>query len=77
MSKWSRRNLLASMALAAAGPGAIVNAWQGGSGKREPGREKAFTKGKLALEDYEPKSMLHVPETKVSRARFPVTAITS
>ena len=27
---------------------------------------------KLALEDYEPRSMLHVPETKVPRARFPV-----
>jgi predicted TIM-barrel fold metal-dependent hydrolase len=28
--------------------------------------------GSLALKDFQPKSMLHVPETKVPRARFPV-----
>jgi len=27
---------------------------------------------RLALEDFQPRSMLHVPETKVERARFPV-----
>jgi predicted TIM-barrel fold metal-dependent hydrolase len=32
----------------------------------------AQSKPALALSDYEPKSMLHVPETKVERARFPV-----
>ena len=72
MVGWSRRNWLTSLALAAAGQGAIVNAWQERPKKRELRREKAPGKGKLALEDYEPKSMLHVPETKVPRARFPV-----
>ncbi|HCX31243.1 MAG TPA: amidohydrolase, partial [Blastocatellia bacterium] len=71
MGGWSRRNWLASLALAAAGQGAIANAWQVRPKKRELGREKAPGQGKLALEDYEPKSMLHVPETKVPRARFP------
>ena len=27
---------------------------------------------RLALEDFQPRSMLHVPETKVERSRFPV-----
>jgi predicted TIM-barrel fold metal-dependent hydrolase len=72
MAEWSRRNWLTSLALAAAGQGAIVNAWQVRPKKGEPDREKAPGKRKLALEDYEPKSMLHVPETKVPRARFPV-----
>ena len=30
---------------------------------------------RLALEDYEPKSMLHVHETRVERARFPAVDI--
>src|SRR5437899_4531172 len=72
MVGWSRRTWLTSLALAAAGQGAIVNAWQVRPKKRELGREKAPNKGKLALEDYEPKSMLHVTETRVPRARFPV-----
>ena len=29
------------------------------------------TAGKLALQDFQPRSMLVVPETKVERARFP------
>jgi predicted TIM-barrel fold metal-dependent hydrolase len=37
-----------------------------GIGKAGQGRDP------LALRDYEPKSMLHVPETKVARSRFPV-----
>jgi predicted TIM-barrel fold metal-dependent hydrolase len=68
MVGWSRRKLLASLALAAAGQGAIVNGWQA----RPKRRERAPGKAKLALEDYEPKSMLHVAETQVPRARFPV-----
>jgi predicted TIM-barrel fold metal-dependent hydrolase len=31
--------------------------------------------GSLALKDFQPKSMLHVPETRVPRARFPVIDI--
>ena len=33
-------------------------------------------KGKLPLEEYEPKSMLHVPESYVPRARFGTSAKT-
>src|SRR2546426_12187539 len=71
MGGWSRRNWLASLALAAAGQGATARAWQGQSKKSAVDKEKLPGGRKLALEDYEPKSMLHVPETKVSRARFP------
>jgi predicted TIM-barrel fold metal-dependent hydrolase len=36
------------------------------------GGQKPESKAPLALSDYEPKSMLHVRETKVERVRFPV-----
>ena len=72
MDGWSRRKLLASLALAAAGQGAIANGWQARPKRRLSDREKTLVKGKLALEDYEPKSMLHVAETQVPRAGFPV-----
>lgn len=69
MGGWSRRKLLASLALASAGQGAIANGWQARPKRR---RETAPEKKMLALEDYEPKSMLHAAETQVPRARFPV-----
>ena len=72
MGGWSRRNWLASLALAAAGQGAIANAWQVRSKKSAVDKKKLLSRRKLALEDYEPKSMLHVAETRVPRARFPV-----
>ena len=67
MGECSRRQWLAGLGLAAVGQGAIANAWQGEGRKRLPGGERMTGRGKLALEDYEPKSMLHVPETKVKR----------
>lgn len=57
------------MAFAAVGQAAVPSAFAV-QAKREPGRTRVSAKPKLALEDYEPKSMLHVPETKVPRARF-------
>lgn len=72
MSGWSRRKLLASLALAAAGQSAIATGTQALSRRVQVRREKPPGKARLALEDYEPKSMLHVPETRVPRARFPV-----
>ena len=39
---------------------------------RHPARAQQPPSGGLALEQYQPKSMLHVPETRVARARFPV-----
>ena len=68
----NRRQWLAGLSLAAVGQGVIANGWQGRGGKRLPESERRPGKPKLALEDYEPKSMLQVPETKVPRARFEV-----
>ena len=67
MSKLNRRQWLAGLAAASALPalgrrGLARQQQESGSGAKE---------GKLALEDYVPKSMLHVKETKVERARFP------
>ena len=36
---------------------------------------KGADKMKLDLSDFQPKSMLHVPETKVPRSRYPVIDI--
>ncbi len=71
MCGWSRRRWLTGMALAAANHGAVVQALNGQLVSRTGGKAPAIGKVKLALEDYEPKSMLHVPETEVPRARFP------
>src|SRR2546423_11242496 len=71
MVGWSRRRLLTSMALAAAGQGAVVQTLKGRTVSGASRKQAATGRVKLALEDYEPKSMLHVPETKVPRARFP------
>jgi predicted TIM-barrel fold metal-dependent hydrolase len=64
MSGYSRRQLLASLAVASLGAAAAraFQNRQGQSGQKPP----------LALDDFEPRSMLHVAETKVPRARFPV-----
>src|SRR2546423_6888926 len=71
MVGWSRRRLLTSMALAAAGQGAVVQTLKGLTVSGASRNQAATGRVKLALEDYEPKSMLHVPETRVPRARFP------
>src|ERR1043165_9911594 len=69
MACLSRRRWLASVALAGLGRAAtarpVAQREEGG------GATGAQPQGKLALEDYEPKSMLHVPAHKVERARFP------
>ena len=71
MSGWSRRQWLAGLAWAAVGQVAVANAWQARPRKRGSSSQTTTRKEKLALEDYQPKSMLHVPETKVLRSRFP------
>jgi predicted TIM-barrel fold metal-dependent hydrolase len=72
MSRWTRRQWLVGLALtAAAGPSAIGSSLQGRSSRGTSSRDNGSRKGSLALEDYEPKSMLHVSESKVLRARFP------
>jgi predicted TIM-barrel fold metal-dependent hydrolase len=72
MEKLGRRSWLASVALAGVGRAAAGRAASSSSprqGSRGGGAEQS--PGRLALEDYEPKSMLHVPEHHVERARFP------
>lgn len=66
MNSLNRRSLLGMAAGAvAARPGA-------GKGEAPQGAKRADG---LDLRDYQPKSMLHVPETHVPRARFPVIDI--
>ncbi len=66
MNTVNRRQWLASLAVASVVPGVRAGLAQqtNAQGKQTP--------PKLPLEDYVPKSMLHVPETKLSRSRFPV-----
>lgn len=62
--KQNRRQLMASIAAAAVvAPDLRIGVAQAKSQKAK--------QGTIALEDYVPKSMLHVRETKVSRSRFP------
>ena len=60
MRTWNRRDWLAAA-------GGLTVATQFGCQTKEPPRKKAVT-----IDEYEPKSMLHVAETKVLRSRFPV-----
>jgi amidohydrolase family protein len=46
-----------------------------GSPRADGGQEPSPAKMHLELSDFQPKSMLHVPETKVPRASFPVIDI--
>lgn len=71
MSFWSRRQWLrgavaAMMGGQAAGPLTPMPVESG------PGKTDEKHKMPLDLSDFQPKSMLHVPETKVLRAKFPV-----
>ena len=45
------------------------------SGDAQADTPPVRTGGGLDLRDYQPRSMLHVPETKVPRAKFPVIDI--
>lgn len=68
----SRRQWLRALGLTV-GASASANV---GSARKAAAQEKsdqpASGNGRLALADYEPKSMLHVAETHVEKARFPV-----
>ncbi len=67
MSKWNRRQWVAGVTAAAAGVHKMAAAApQFGEKKVKP------TEGDLLLTQFEPKSMLHVHESKVERPRFPV-----
>jgi predicted TIM-barrel fold metal-dependent hydrolase len=63
MRTWNRRQWLAAA-------GGLSAATQLGCQRKEPPVKKG-----VAIDEYEPKSMLHVPQTKVLRSRFPVIDI--
>jgi predicted TIM-barrel fold metal-dependent hydrolase len=62
MTRLSRRELLTGLALSVLAASRKAAAQQPQPPNPTP----------LPIQEYEPKSMLHVPETKVERARFPV-----
>jgi predicted TIM-barrel fold metal-dependent hydrolase len=70
MSRVNRRQWLTRVG--AAGVAAVAG--RGSSAKgQQPSKPQASVKPEhLELVDYQPKSMLHVPETKVTTSRFPV-----
>jgi predicted TIM-barrel fold metal-dependent hydrolase len=69
MIRWSRRKWITSMGVAALSTPTFKPAGQFGE------KQVAPTKGLLPLVEYEPKSMLHVPETRIEKSRFPVIDI--
>ncbi|HKG15613.1 MAG TPA: amidohydrolase family protein [Pyrinomonadaceae bacterium] len=72
IEKLSRRRWLARVASACAGGLAALPASAAVAFSRDPhGGEGAARLERTALEDYEPRSMLHVPAHHVARARFP------
>src|SRR5262245_48854049 len=72
-SAWSRRQWLSRVSatwagLALTGRGVA----EADTGKAAaPAAAKTAPGAPLALKDYQPKSMLHVPKTRVERSRFP------
>ena len=62
---WERRNVLKSLGLGALGTG-LAN------GARAEGPSCPTAGEPLLLGDFRPRSMLHVPETRVEKPRFPV-----
>ena len=69
MGGWSRRGWLASVATASMG---AISTRAAESHRAHEMTKTTADEKPLALVDYEPKSMLHVPETQVPRSRFPV-----
>jgi len=70
MSTMNRRNWLTSMSSAA-----MAGAFPLPSGVTQLKSPAGSGKEKLDLADFQPKSMLHVPETKVPRSRYPLIDI--
>jgi predicted TIM-barrel fold metal-dependent hydrolase len=66
---FSRRRLFRSIAAGLAGAAASNRAE---ADVRQDAAQQAPDKGSLLLTEFEPRSMLHVKETQVPRARFPV-----
>src|ERR1041384_8802204 len=73
MTTFTRRAWLKGIAKASAGAlgAATVTIARGKAAEPHHDGAQAGPIRPLALQDYEPKSMLHVPETHVAQARFP------
>lgn len=67
MKKINRREWLAGASLAALGASTLS-----GCGGKQAAEQTTKSEAELALKDYEPRSMLHVPETRIERSKFPV-----
>ena len=74
MSFWSRRQWLRGAFGAVAGSHVVANSSQV-LARSAPGKPAEEGKAALALSDFQPRSMLHLPETKVARAKFPAIDI--
>jgi predicted TIM-barrel fold metal-dependent hydrolase len=70
MSGVSRRQLLGRVGAAAVAGVAVKGSPARGAESTEPAQDAKPER--LALDDFQPRSMLHVPETTVGRSRFPV-----
>src|SRR5271157_2277690 len=71
MSFWSRRQWLRGAVAAMVGGHAAAAPTPARAGS-SPGKPAEERKTPLDLSDFQPKSMLHLPETKVPRSKFPV-----
>ncbi len=71
MSFWSRRQWLRGAVAAMVGSRAGVSPRPARAGA-SPGKSAEERKSALDLNDFAPRSMLHVPATKVPRSKFPV-----
>src|SRR5512140_1480068 len=70
---WNRRDVFKRLGLAAAGATLAGSAaMPKAANAQDYGVKKEKSKGELPLVEFKPKSMLHVPETKVPKSRFPV-----
>ncbi len=65
MNRWSRRDCMKTLGAGTLGAGVAG----GGAAAAQPASPPGAS---LALSDFEPRSMLHVPETRVPTPRFPV-----
>ncbi|MFN8009247.1 MAG: hypothetical protein U0V70_19905, partial [Terriglobia bacterium] len=70
MSKFTRRKWLGGVGAAFLMSGASPK-----GSRAAPAQSKPKGKSSLDLSEFKPKSMLHVPETKLSRSRYPVIDI--
>jgi predicted TIM-barrel fold metal-dependent hydrolase len=75
MTPWNRRTWLKSAGAGLLGLGA--GRWPRPASASAEAAKSAGAPAPLALEDFQPRSMLHVAETKVPRARFPVIDVHS